>query len=75
MENLLQRNILRLEQASMTAILMYQTYDVTDLVQEGWNGLGCVLASGWWSDSFSFRLHNYNYWVISRLFLEIGTYL
>ena len=42
--------------------LMYQTYDVTDLVQEGWNGLGCVLASGWWSDSFSFRLYNYNYW-------------
>ena len=30
--------------------LMYQTYDVTDLVQEGENGLGCILASGWWSD-------------------------
>lgn len=42
--------------------LMYQTYDVTDMVQEGQNGLGCILASGWWSDSFSFRLHNYNYW-------------
>ena len=42
--------------------LMYQTYDVTDLVQEGENGLGCILASGWWSDSFSFRLYNYNYW-------------
>ena len=41
---------------------MYQTYDVTDLVQEGENGLGCILASGWWSDSFSFRLYNYNYW-------------
>lgn len=42
--------------------LMYQTYDVTELVQEGENGLGCILASGWWSDSFSFRLYNYNYW-------------
>ena len=42
--------------------LMYQTYDVTDLVQEGENGIGCILASGWWSDSFSFRLYNYNYW-------------
>lgn len=42
--------------------LMYQTYDVTDLVQDGENGLGCILASGWWSDSFSFRLYNYNYW-------------
>lgn len=42
--------------------LMYQTYDVTDLIQQGENGLGCVLASGWWSDSFSFRMYNYNYW-------------
>lgn len=42
--------------------LMYQTYDVTELLQEGENGLGCILASGWWSDSFSFRLYNYNYW-------------
>lgn len=42
--------------------LMYQTYDVTDMIQEGENGLGCVLASGWWSDAFSFRLYNYNYW-------------
>ena len=25
--------------------LMYQTYDVTELVQEGENGLGCILAS------------------------------
>lgn len=42
--------------------LMYQTYDVTDMLKEGENGIGCILASGWWSDSFSFRLYNYNYW-------------
>lgn len=42
--------------------LMYQTYDVTDLLIPGQNGIGCILASGWWSDSFSFRLHNFNYW-------------
>lgn len=42
--------------------LMYQTYDVTDMVQQGKNGIGCILASGWWCDSFSFRLYNYNYW-------------
>lgn len=42
--------------------LLYQTYDVTGLLQEGENGLGCILASGWWCDSFSFRLDNYNYW-------------
>lgn len=42
--------------------LMYQTYDVTEALREGENGIGCILSSGWWSDSFSFRLHNYNYW-------------
>lgn len=42
--------------------LMYQTYDVTEELKQGENGLGCILASGWWSDSFSFRMHNYNYW-------------
>lgn len=42
--------------------LMYQTYDVTDWLVQGENGIGCILASGWWSDSFSFRLYNYNYW-------------
>lgn len=42
--------------------LMYQTYDITGLLNEGENGIGCILASGWWSDSFSFRLHNFNYW-------------
>lgn len=42
--------------------LMYQIYDVTDILVQGENGIGCILASGWWSDSFSFRMHNYNYW-------------
>ena len=42
--------------------LMYQTYDVTEALKHGTNIIGCILASGWWSDAFSFRLHNYNYW-------------
>ncbi len=42
--------------------LLYQTYDVTDLLTEGENGIGCILASGWWSDSSTFRLDNFNYW-------------
>lgn len=42
--------------------LMYQTYDVTELLSEGSNGIGCILSSGWWSDSSTFRLDNYNYW-------------
>lgn len=29
-------------------ILMVQTYDVTRLLQQGENGLGIVLADGWW---------------------------
>ncbi len=42
--------------------LMYQTYDITGALQPGQNAVGCILASGWWSDSFSFILDNYNYW-------------
>lgn len=42
--------------------LLYQTYDVTQNLRPGKNGVGCILASGWWSDSFSFRLENCNYW-------------
>lgn len=42
--------------------LMYQTYDITDQLTAGMNTFGCILASGWWSDALSFRMHNYNYW-------------
>ncbi len=42
--------------------LMYQTFDVTKLLSEGENGIGCVLSSGWWSDSSTFFVSNYNYW-------------
>lgn len=42
--------------------LLYQTYDVTEFLKKGENGIGCTLSSGWWSDSSTFRLDNYNYW-------------
>lgn len=42
--------------------IMYQTYDVTRLVQNGSNGIGITLASGWWCDSQTFVLRNYNYY-------------
>lgn len=42
--------------------LMYQTYDITNQLQEGFNAIGCMLASGWWCESYSFVLTNYNYW-------------
>jgi alpha-L-rhamnosidase len=41
--------------------LNYQTYDITDLIQEGKNGIGVTLASGWWSDAQTFTVRNYNY--------------
>ncbi|MFC4321439.1 glycoside hydrolase family 78 protein [Litchfieldia salsa] len=42
--------------------LMYQTYDVTDMLVKGENALGAMLSSGWWSDGQSWRLPNYNYY-------------
>lgn len=42
--------------------LYYQTYDVTGLINEGENGVGFTLASGWWSGSQTFVLGCYNLW-------------
>ncbi|MCA0757848.1 family 78 glycoside hydrolase catalytic domain [Paenibacillus sp. N4] len=42
--------------------LMYQTYDITDLLQSGENAVGVMLASGFWSDQMTFNLSNYNYY-------------
>lgn len=42
--------------------LYYQTYDVTNLICEGENGIGITLASGWWSGSQTFVLGCFNLW-------------
>lgn len=42
--------------------IMYQTYDVTGLLQGGENGIAITLSSGWWCDSQTFVLRNYNYY-------------
>lgn len=39
----------------------YQTYDITDKLQSGTNGIGVTLASGWWSEASTFVVKNYNY--------------
>lgn len=39
----------------------YQTYDITDKLQPGKNGVGVTLSSGWWSDAQTFVVKNYNY--------------
>ena len=49
--------------------LMYQTYDITDLLKSGENAIGVVLASGWWSDAQTFVLGNFNYYGDRESFL------
>lgn len=49
--------------------IMYQTYDITDLLQEGDNGIGVTLASGWWCDAQTFVQTNYNYFGDRESFL------
>lgn len=39
----------------------YQTYDITEKLQPGKNGIGVTLSSGWWSDAQTFVVKNYNY--------------
>jgi len=42
--------------------LYYQTYDLTRRLTPGENAVGFYLASGWWSDSQTFALENYNFY-------------
>jgi alpha-L-rhamnosidase len=47
----------------------YQSYDITELVQTGDNGIGVTLASGWWSDSQTFTVKNFNYFGDKEAFI------
>ncbi len=39
---------------------LYQTYDVTNLIEKGENALGAMLGEGWWSGVLSFdAVHNH----------------
>ncbi len=42
--------------------LYYQTYDITNLINEGENGIGFTLSSGWWSGAQTFVLACFNFW-------------
>ncbi len=44
------------------AHLLYQTYDITDKLEEGPAAVGFQLSSGWWNESQTFSPTNYNYW-------------
>ena len=41
--------------------LMYQTYDVTQLVVNGDNVVGAQLAEGWWAGQYTFQGQNWNF--------------
>ena len=40
---------------------LYQTYDVTGLLQAGENAIGALLGEGWWSGNITYRGYNWNY--------------
>ncbi len=40
---------------------LYQTFDVTDLLQPGENGLGAVLSEGWWSGGITYMGEFWNF--------------
>ena len=42
--------------------LQYQVYDVTSMLKAGGNAIDVTLSSGWWNESQTFTLMNYNYW-------------
>ncbi|MBD0383824.1 alpha-L-rhamnosidase [Paenibacillus sedimenti] len=41
--------------------LQVQTYDVTELLQEGGNGIGIMLADGWYKSGIGFENRNFKY--------------
>lgn len=42
--------------------VVYETYDVTDLLKEGANAIGATVASGWYGDQSSYTIENYNWY-------------
>lgn len=41
--------------------LMYQTFDITDLLQSGENAMGAILAEGWWSGGATYSGTGWNF--------------
>jgi len=41
--------------------LFYQTYDVTDYIQQGENAVGAILGEGWWSGGSTYMGQYWNY--------------
>ena len=41
--------------------LSYQTYDVTEMIEENNNAFGAILSEGWWSGNITYEGENWNY--------------
>lgn len=48
--------------------ILYQTYDVTALLQEGGNALGAMVADGWYASPFGWRIERYGFGPAPRRF-------
>ncbi|ODP39557.1 alpha-L-rhamnosidase [Sphingomonas turrisvirgatae] len=48
--------------------VLYQTYDVTDLLAAGANALGATVADGWYASPFGWRIERYGFGPAPRRF-------
>ena len=49
--------------------ILYQTYDVTDLIVAGENALGAIVGDGWYASAFGWRIERYGFGPAPRRFL------
>lgn len=48
--------------------ILYQTYDVTDLIAQGANVLGALVGDGWYASAFGWRIERYGFGPAPRRF-------
>jgi len=60
--------ILAPEISVATDHILYQAYDVTDLIQPGANALGATVADGWYASPFGWRIERYGFGPAPRRF-------
>jgi len=49
----------------------YQSYDVTDMIKDGGNAIGAILADGWYAGYIGFGRRRENYGSQPRLFVQL----
>ncbi len=54
-----------------TKRVYYQTYDVTSLVQEGYNTIGAILGDGWYASDLAFKGQRNNYGGTPRFLAQL----